>query len=555
MWYDPGTDSFHSLMISPDTGEQSYFNASCPDYDCNLSWRDLIFSRWNSTTKKADGGKNMVLFVAETYRLDEVGALSKLPADASDWVVNATLGVDNGDGKGEVAVALGSSWVDETRGQVVNGKRRVRIDEDGTLHLDLHTHSRNRSDVGARLGVDQRIHEQPRPRGRNPGTRRLPKASFASVPVAVSCQNTSSALADRTVARLGELPFVVIGPAHEQSLRFDHVMTAAAEQAAAIRGASNVGTQVYFQISPSKLLPFWEVGRWFAGQEQWLLRDDSGHVVAQLLSPKFHDARNVTFVDFSQQAAQDAWVAAWYSWFQNSSFDGYLLDANHFDRQMVDDPAGPMPLHHVSSVAKRQAYLAGLNTSQLRLGAMLQQAGGALIANGIHKAGDNGMLMEEWGEEHSYLHRAKGCGSTTSPLVCDMQILQNFSRDGGLALVHTAAPFARDKHTMSADGVLKLAAFLWAAGSRSFYGDAPPLPGEKAHWSCDEWMNGLGFTEFKKRLGMPRGEGVADALNRTYTRTFAGGASVRIQLLAQAYNSRTSVACIKWADGTFSGGC
>jgi hypothetical protein len=159
MWYDPRTDSFHSLMVSPDTGEQSYFNASCPDYDCSHSWHDLIFSRWNSTTKKLEGGKNMVLFVAETYRLDEAEALSKLPADASDWVVNATLGVDNGDGKGEVAVALGSSWVDETRGQVVDGKRRVQIDADGTLHLDLHCHSRNSSDRGAQLSVDRNHRE------------------------------------------------------------------------------------------------------------------------------------------------------------------------------------------------------------------------------------------------------------------------------------------------------------------------------------------------------------------------------------------------------------
>jgi hypothetical protein len=141
-------------------------------------------------------------------------------------------------------------------------------------------------------------------------------ASFAHVPLAVSCQNTSSALADPTVARLGTLPFVVLGPAHEQSLSENGVMTAAAQQAAAIRAASDVGTQVYFQCSPSKLLPFWEVGQWFAGQEQWLLRDDSGHLVTQQLSPKFHDVRNVTFVDFSQEEAQAAWVAAWYGWFR-----------------------------------------------------------------------------------------------------------------------------------------------------------------------------------------------------------------------------------------------
>ena len=84
MWYDHATDSFHSAMISPDTGESSYFNASCPDYDCKQSWKDLIFARWNATKQATEGGRNMVLFVAETYGLDEAEALAKLP-NVSDW--------------------------------------------------------------------------------------------------------------------------------------------------------------------------------------------------------------------------------------------------------------------------------------------------------------------------------------------------------------------------------------------------------------------------------------------------------------------------------------
>ena len=143
MWYDHATDSFHSLMVSPDTGESSHFNASCPDYDCAQSWHELIFARWNATKNATEGGRNMVLFVAETYQLDEAGALAKLP-DVSDWVVNTSLGVDNGEGEVSV-VDLGGDWVDQ--GQLVDGKRRVRVDPDGALHLDLHSHSRNSSDL------------------------------------------------------------------------------------------------------------------------------------------------------------------------------------------------------------------------------------------------------------------------------------------------------------------------------------------------------------------------------------------------------------------------
>eukprot|EP01047_Picozoa_sp_COSAG01_P006656 COSAG01_NODE_244_length_20489_cov_21.366748_5_plen_1217_part_00 len=90
----------------------------------------------------------MVLFVAETYRLDEASALQKLPAGASDWVVSASLGVVNTPGGEEILVDVGRSWVDQTREPVVDTIRRVQIDaETGDLHLNLHSHSRNTTTV------------------------------------------------------------------------------------------------------------------------------------------------------------------------------------------------------------------------------------------------------------------------------------------------------------------------------------------------------------------------------------------------------------------------
>ena len=68
-------------------------------------------------------------------------------------VVNTSLGVDNGEGEVSV-VDLGASWVDQSHGQVVDGKRRVRIDDpDGALHFDLHRHSRN----STRLKADDKV--------------------------------------------------------------------------------------------------------------------------------------------------------------------------------------------------------------------------------------------------------------------------------------------------------------------------------------------------------------------------------------------------------------
>jgi len=41
--------------------------------------------------------------------------------------------------------------------------------------------------------------------------------------------------------------------------------------------------------------------------------------------------------------------------------------------------------------------LTGLNASQQRLGSLISaHHGGVLMANGVHKQGDNGMLFEEW---------------------------------------------------------------------------------------------------------------------------------------------------------------
>ena len=85
------------------------------------------------------------------------------------------------------------------------------------------------------------------------------------------------------------------------------------------------------------------------------------------------------------------------------------------------------------------------------------------MANGLHKVGDNGMLFEEWCEEHSYLRRSHGCNGSTSPVVCDMALLQQFSSDPNhVALVHISdSGNGKVPIAMSSSGVLKLAAFLW----------------------------------------------------------------------------------------------
>eukprot|EP01051_Picozoa_sp_SAG22_P004992 SAG22_NODE_284_length_13033_cov_21.541828_10_plen_114_part_00 len=100
-------------------------------------------------------------------------------------------------------------------------------------------------------------------------------------------------------------------------------------------------------------------------------------------------------------------------------------------------------------------------------------------------------------------------------------------------------------------GLLKLAAFLWGAGPRSFYADVPPLVGEKQHWQCDEWAGMPKYAEFSKPLGEPDGVGTVEQPSGLWTRSFGNGAaSVTVDL-----RGKKSSACIRWADGSVSGSC
>ena len=110
---------------------------------------------------------------------------------------------------------------------------------------------------------------------------------------------------------------------------------------------------------------------------------------------------------------------------------------------------------------------------------------------------------------------------------------------------------------MSLPAVVKLAAFLWAAGERAFFADVPPLSGETAHWQCDEWAAMPRFREMSMSLGRPTGPGVVEkdgvgSGRDLYTRSFASGARV---VLDMGYAPGKERACITWADNTTSGYC
>ena len=210
----------------------------------------------------------------------------------------------------------------------------------------------------------------------------------------------------------------------------------------------------------------------------------------------------------------------------------------------------PGVLQNVTDPARRAAFLLGLNASQRQLGARIAARGGVLMANGLHKEGDNGMLFEEWCGEHSYLRRRNGCGGFASPIACDMMVLQNFSKDPRhVALVHMPDAPSPEGH-LTGRGLVKLAAFLWAAGPSAFFADVPPLKSEKAHWQCDEWAAMPATTEvFSKPLGQPAGLGVVSD-GGLFTRSFVGGAHVQLDL-----RDDSSQVCIRWRDGSTSGEC
>ena len=65
--------------------------------------------------------------------------------------------------------------------------------------------------------------------------------------------------------------------------------------------------------------------------------------------------------------------------------------------------------------------------------------------------------------------RRDGCDGSASPVGCDMAVLQQFSsQQQHVALVHIPdAGSGKAPAAMSGAGVVKLAAFLWAAGPSS----------------------------------------------------------------------------------------
>jgi len=323
-------------------------------------------------------------------------------------------------------------------------------------------------------------------------------------------------------------------------------------------------TQVLMYFTVGSLLPQYSSSSWFAARPDLMLHDDSGALVTVNMSINCPSHRAgcvdtpvaVPWVDFSQPQAAQAWVDGLFAFVANGSVDGIALDGNPFDDEwLVSQGGSPGVLQNVSSAAKRLAFLQGLNASEKLLGSKIAARGGVLMANGLHKAGDNGMLFEEWCVEHSYLRRRGGCDGSQSPVGCDMQVLQRFTAAGNtVTLAHAPDPGVKSSAggpRMSASGVLKLAAFLWGAGPRSFYADVPPLRGEKAHWQCDEWAAMPKFVEFAKPLGTPDGPGYVNNKGR-FVRTFAShAAAVTVDLTV----FKKPIACISWADGTPSGSC
>eukprot|EP00662_Eupelagonemidae_sp_cell21_P037133 gene37133-59846_t len=330
-------------------------------------------------------------------------------------------------------------------------------------------------------------------------------------------------------------PFVVF----EKDMARDAAPEGAAEErkiaaaAAAVRAASRrlrpsgPPTQVYMYQTVGSLLPQYATSRWFAERPELLLHDDSGRVVTVTIAPLYTMMGRtvvVPWVDFAQQPAAEGWVDNLFQWVANGSVDGIALDGNPYDDEWI---------------------------RSRRLGGLIAGRAGVLMANGVHLAGDNGMLFEEWCAEHSYLRRRAGCDGTTSPTGCDMRVLRDYSaHPGNVVLAHVPdAGAAGSPPRMSAAGVTKLAAFLWGAGPRAFFADVPPLRGQRAHWQCDEWAAAPLFAELAKPLGTPTAQGASPAPG-LYTRSFSTGAHLTVDTRGPSPTS-----CIVWGDGDRSGDC
>jgi hypothetical protein len=305
----------------------------------------------------------------------------------------------------------------------------------------------------------------------------LPAPNWSTVPVASWCGNASGPLTPSAAAEFAARPLAVFEKdmAQDAAPRGRGAELKIATAAAQVRAASRVQrpagptTQVLMYFTVGSLLPQYTTSRYFTARPELMLHDDAGHLVTvnYSLSCPSHRAGcqdvpvAVPWVDFSQDAAVDGWVDSLYAWVSNGSVDGIALDGNPYDDEWIVSVGGsPGILANVSSVSKRRAFIRGLDDAEQRLGALIASSGGILMANGVHKPGDNGMLFEEFCGEHSYLRREHGCDGVESPIACDMLILQRYAggNSSRVTLCHTpdagvvrTAAVASDASAASAD--------------------------------------------------------------------------------------------------------
>eukprot|EP01048_Picozoa_sp_COSAG05_P007552 COSAG05_NODE_535_length_8871_cov_311.345759_10_plen_303_part_00 len=256
----------------------------------------------------------------------------------------------------------------------------------------------------------------------------LPSADFAHVPIASWCGNATGPLSKAAAQAFASRPLAVFEKDMAQEappyMRSEEgKIAAAAAQVKAISPA----TQVLMYSTVGSLLPQYSMSDWFAARPHLMLHDDSGAIIVvnyTLACPSHRPGCTpipspCPWVDFSQPAAVAGWVDSLWAWVANKSVDGVALDGNPFDDEWITSVGGsPGILANVSSASKRAAFIRGLNAAELELGQRIVSAGGVLMANGIHKPGNNGMLFEEWCSEHSYLRRRNGCDGTKSPIGC-----------------------------------------------------------------------------------------------------------------------------------------
>jgi hypothetical protein len=338
----------------------------------------------------------------------------------------------------------------------------------------------------------------------------------------------SQMLTPHEASYIGRFPIAVIN--HKQGAKDPGFAEAKQLKAITTIKAANASCRTHFYLNSQIDFPELAMHKSFAANASWWLRQADGEFVWHNKTSSSKDGDHV--IDFTVEAARDAWLSTASAALSNDSVDGIFIDK-----------AGSKGTVFKGVSAQRMAEWC--DAHDLLLAQLRNSTAKNVVLNNAYSTAGLGMgqLFERWGEFPSH------DGLT---LKQDMQLLSTLSSAGLTSLARAGGirPGSGDKPDPNACGAA-LAEFLVSVSlpSTSFFSCAVDF----SSTNSTGWMALLSDPIYSRPLGAPTGPPVVTASGLT-KREFAGGAVAWLDLRKPTPRVFL-LGCVCWSGGAVSGTC